>query len=518
MLFAAGEVDGFWVVPLMLKAAVRQVRLTAGGPDKGSPKTYNSTGAQMRATFLRKLSALAGVTVGAFVFMSGGDAVFGQGINCGMQLNQQPVIFCDTFDEPYPVTNRAGQLDGIIWGVSRLLGGSTDLTQWKDSTLDGCNGPQAASAFGATDVIVCNGTVRESTDDNHDVSVLAMYPKQPFDFANRTGTVAFDVTNDTTGTHGAWPEFWLTDKPVPAPSAHFMPCDLCSVPRHSLGIRFAANLGECPNGWRADSVFVSREWVAEDRGIFDGNTTGMQIHQKGCASLSSGPNGGLNHVEIRISQNQIDVYASDAGSRTLHLINTITNANLSFTRGLVWIQDSHYNAEKAHLQDANLPDLRIHTFTWDNVAFDGPATYRDLSFDVLDQGIPVGGGLRKTGWDTTPSSPAVLTTLPMLPANIAAASSAFLLFNFGKDTMPTVFSYTINGHPNVVPSPLPASGLIGMRTLALPVQLSDLVPGPQTIWLSSDQNISVTNVSLVLVAAAPVTARLAHPASLRITQ
>ena len=45
--------------------------------------------------------------------------------------------------------------------------------------------------------------------------MLAMYPKQPFDFAGRTGTVSFDISNDSHGTHAAWPEFWLSNLPFP---------------------------------------------------------------------------------------------------------------------------------------------------------------------------------------------------------------------------------------------------------------------------------------------------------------
>src|SRR4029453_16521382 len=145
----------------------------------------------------------------------------------------------------FPVTNRAGQLNGTVWGVSRLRGSSM---HWKESRIDACAGSQAASPIGSTDVIVCNGQLRESTDDDHDVTVLAMYPKQPFDFSNRTGTVAFDVSNDTTGAHGAWPEFWITDQPIPAPSAHLIPCDTCTLPRNGFGIRFAADRGSCPGG------------------------------------------------------------------------------------------------------------------------------------------------------------------------------------------------------------------------------------------------------------------------------
>jgi hypothetical protein len=328
--------------------------------------------------------------------------------------------------------------------------------------------------------------------------------------------VSFDVSNDTTGGHGAWPEFWITDQPVPAPSSHLAPCDLCSIPRNGFGIRFAADRGSCGNGWRADSAIVSRNYVVEDRGIFDNNTTGMQIRETGCASLSTGPNGGLNHVEIRISQNQIDVYASDAGSKTLHHINSITNANLSFTRGLIWIEDSHYNAEKANIQDPNIPDQKNHTYAWDNVAFDGPPTYRDLSYDVLDRGLSLGNGLYELGWSTTPSSPASLMTLPMTAQGIASATASYLLFNFGKDTNPTVFNYSINGNPNTATTSLQGVGHVGMRSLAVPVPLTQLVPGAQNIVISSDVNVYFENVNIVLVAASTVPGFPNPPSSLRI--
>lgn len=424
------------------------------------------------------------------------------GANCGMQLNDTPPVFCETFDQPSTVMNRSGQLNGNVWGVSRVLGGGP---LWMDSTLEGCNGPQATSPSDHSDVIICNGQLRETTNDNHDVSVLAMYPKQPFDFSGRIGTVAFDVSNDTTGNHGAWPEFWITDKPVPAPLAHLFPCDTCTVPRHGLGIRFAAQQGECPGGFRADSAVVIRDFVVEDRGIFENNTSGMRISEKGCAALSSGPNGGLNHIEIRISQNQIDVYASDAGTKNLHLINSITNANLSFTRGLIWLEDAHYNAEKAFIQDPTYPSQRIHTYTWDNVAFDGPATYRDLSFDVLDSNIPLGNGLYKIGWDTTPSTPANLTSLPMTAAQIAGAASAILVFNFAKEMTPAIFNYTINGHVNTAANPQPNdNSLKNTRAMMLAVPLSQLVAGPQSISLSTDVTTSFSNVNIILVNAAPV--------------
>jgi hypothetical protein len=133
---------------------------------------------------------------------------------CGLNL----AAFCDTFDQPAGTGNRSGQLNGTLWGVSRTTG-DTNLGQglydaWSPVQLQGCSGTPVVVP--ENDIIVCNGQLREASNDNHSVTSLAMYPKQPFDFAGRTGTVTFDVSNDTHGTHAAWPEFWMTDQPVPA--------------------------------------------------------------------------------------------------------------------------------------------------------------------------------------------------------------------------------------------------------------------------------------------------------------
>jgi hypothetical protein len=343
--------------------------------------------------------------------------------------------------------------------------------------------------------------MRESIEDNGGVYVLAAYPKQPFDWANRTGTVSFDVTNDTSGSHGAWPEFWISDLPVPAPFMHGSnPCDACSLPKHAIGIRLDGEGGSCEGGWRAGSVIAVRNYVVEEKGVFDPDNGGMRIQQTGCASEPTGPNGGMNHVEIRVSQNTIEVWATDAGTRAgLHMINLITNANLSFTKGLIWIEDAHYNGYKS-----SRPSTHNHTFAWDNVAFDGPPTYRDLSFDVLDKNVP--GGFPNTwalGWLTGPTFPASLTTLPMTAANISAATKALLMFNYGWVTSVDTINYSINGHAVSVANPV-VLPLRGLRSVSFEVLLSWLVPGPQSIVISSNTPDAVQNVNIVLVAAAPV--------------
>ena len=104
-----------------------------------------------------------------------------------------------------------------------------------------------------------------------------------------------------------------------------------------------------------------------------------------CVIAPPDNSGITNHVELRISQNQIDVYATDAGvtpsPANLKRIAVVTDANLSLTRGLIWLEDVHYNADKGRTECTIAKGAHV---CWDNVAFDGPFTYRDFSYDALD--------------------------------------------------------------------------------------------------------------------------------------
>src|SRR4029434_8312009 len=139
-----------------------------------------------------------------------------------------------------------------------------------------------------------------------------------------------------------------------------------------------------------------------------------------------------NHVELRISQNQIEIYATDAGvtpsPANLKRIAVVTDANLSLTRGLIWLQDVHYNADKAE-SGPNVPSQKQHTFVWDNVAFDGPFTYRDFSYDALDVNVPSGlSGAINLGKTSGANQTASWNVLNM-PTNPKAATVR-VLFNF----------------------------------------------------------------------------------------
>jgi hypothetical protein len=422
-----------------------------------------------------------------------------------MQLGSA-AVFCETFDNKNPgIPSRTGGLDPNVWGVSRIGGlnnqGQGQYNTWLPTALVGCNG--TTTVIPPNDIVVCNGQLRDALDDQHSVVALAMYPKQPFDFAGRTGTVSFDVSNDTQGSHAAWPEFWLTDAPVPAPFTHSIPCDFCSVPRHGFGIRmsadsYAGNAGVCPNGgdvdrWGAVELVVVRDWVPEEITYKDPRTQRFS-----CVKSSPGPNGPLNHVELRISQNQIEFWGSDAGSSALRLMTRWSNVNLSVTRGLIWLEDTHYNAAKGNCLQTGKPCQTQHTFTWDNVAFDSPFTYRDFSYDALDAMDPRADGSVNLGKAAAPNQTTNWNVLN-LPSNPQAAA-ARVLFNFNSPA-PANLIVNVNGNQHPTAWPYPASlNPFDWKTLSVTIPVTDLVAGTNVVQIGSvDQPLIVSNVNIVLV-------------------
>lgn len=431
--------------------------------------------------------------------------------SCGLQLGSGTAAFCETFETAFAVQDRMGELNPAIWGVSRAIGGGVNpgqglVNEWPKTDLQACSGTVTVNP--PNDVVICNGQLREASSDNTlkqhdggDVTVLAMYPKQPFDFAGRTGTVAFDVSNDSHGTHAAWPEFWITDTPVPAPFT--FQGGWKAVPQHGLGIRFAAavtagNYGFCNNNdptnrWTVDSAVVIRNYVIDDS-FFGWGT--VHVTPLTCVTSPTGPDQ-MNHVEIQVAQNQLDVYATDAGTiAPLKHIATVTGANLSFTRGLVWLEDVHYNADKMEELDGR-PTQRDHTFAWDNVAFDGPFTYHDLSYDAPNNTQAARNGAVNLGKASDPNQ-AATWIVPGLPAS-ATAAAVRVLFNFWSGPPPATLSVTVNGHAHSVAWPYPDVDWFSWRTMAVTIPQSDLVAGSNTVLIGSPEQTVSANVNLVLV-------------------
>jgi hypothetical protein len=445
--------------------------------------------------------------------------------NCGMQLGGT-VIFCEPFDVVNSgIPSRTGALDPNVWGVSRTTGntnfGVGQYDGWTATTsIILCDGTTPTVAP-PNDVQICNGQLREATNDDPtgvmdagNVLTLAMYPKQPFDFAGRTGTVSFDVSNDSHGTHSAWPEFWMSDLPVPAPFSHF--ASWTAFPANGFGVRFAnmapaGDQGLCPNAnnltmnrWTVDSAIVVRNYVYEDNDFAVGVRYGtasnppLTVTLVDCVIAPADGSGIMNHVELQVNQSEIDIYATDAGvaasPTTLRKIATVTNANLTFTRGLVWFEDAHYNASKGIP-----PSQANHTFMWDNLAFDGPFPGRDFTFDALDIGnVDAASNTTDLGQFSSGGQTASWNILNV-PANPQAAVVRVLFNFFNQDApIPTVINVIVNGHAHSAPWPYSDTLMNTWRTFAVTVNLSDLVAGANVVQIGTDQPTITANVNIQL--------------------
>ena len=410
------------------------------------------------------------------------------------------VAFCETFDSPAGTGNRSGQLNGTLWGASRVTGTEpSDLWASTTTLTTPCGQSTVAPP---SDIAICNGQMFDSVNDNYTVTSLAMYPKQPFDFAGRTGKIVFDVSNDTQGSHMAWPELWMSDQPVPDPFEH--QASWTSNPRNGFGVRFSGctdssgSAATCPRGSPqsvgVDSAVVVNNYVENDKTVV------------GLDSVLVSQPGQMNHYEVDVSQNQIDVYgtdpftgAPDLTKTPLRHLATIPNANMTATRGLIWLEDAHYNADKFGTQ-------RIHTFAWDNVGFDGPILPRDLAFDVPDNNVPgtssVGSTGTELGYDIQPNSSLTLTDHGI--TGVGQASSALLTFNFyDSTTEPFPIQYAINGHSHSFAWPYPWTNGGSPKTVAIPVSLSELQAGDNTItFTTGNYNLTVMNIDLIMVGAA----------------
>lgn len=408
--------------------------------------------------------------------------------SCGLQLASAPMAFCDTFSSIVGANpaSRSGDLNAQIWGVSRTntlvnLGGGL-FSAWSNATLVGCGANQ--TVFAPHDVRVCNGKLVTALRDTETQPYLALYPKQPFDIAGRTGTVGFDVSDDSTDGHAAWPEFWWTDQPVPAPNGSDLPAQQ-SAARNSLGVSFAGNCGNNSNMVGVDLMFATRNYVASD----------LPFSGSGC--VTKGSLNSMNHVELRVSQSTVTVYMSNAGSTSLIPVATATNANLTMTRGVIWVESVHYNGCKF----ANQCD---HSFAFDNVGFDGPAPYRDLSFDVPDAGTTNGSNL---GWKVT-STPVALHTLPVF--QLQTPTSVLVTYNYWVQGFPvdhTIPQFRLNGGPWHVTAP-PTDASDGWATIGVTVPLSEVLTNNVSNLIefrSGGTQQVVSNVNVILIAGSPVT-------------
>jgi hypothetical protein len=210
--------------------------------------------------------------------------------------------------------------------------------------------------------------------------------RQPFDFAGRTGRIAFDADladNFLLGYHSVV----VSADPSPAPS-----WDLNGRgpnPRTGVMLVFA--------GAGVD-VHQVEDYAATELAGDPGSVPAVR--------------GRLVHVEIRLSQQQVEVLTSEPSPDGLAFGPLVSRRTvvfprpLEFTRGYVALLGHNHATWKYAMTFGNLPrPIRSWNTYWDNIGFDGPALDGTREYEIADAAVV------STESTTDPFPPGMQTTI-----------------------------------------------------------------------------------------------------------
>ena len=187
-------------------------------------------------------------------------------------------------------------MNGSVWGVSRTTGntnlGGNLYDAWTPTQLATCSG--LTSVQPENDVVVCNGQVREGTNDNGTGDDAGDVSEAAVRLRRAVPASLHSTSRMTQGSHAAWPEFWMTDQPIPAPFTHEASSVLramalgCGSRRTSDQARERNSLRRVRNDstkrFTVDSVVVVRDHVADDS--FNGGA--IKVTPLDCVNESGG--------------------------------------------------------------------------------------------------------------------------------------------------------------------------------------------------------------------------------------
>jgi hypothetical protein len=450
--------------------------------------------------------------------------------------------FCETFETPHP-GGRGGEIDESRWSFGRWA--RTTSLWWTRATAQSFPDLMlpVATFCGTTfqdvlppdDVRACPGTgvdgttsrqLNEVFDDQGDFAFQSFMARQPFDFTDRTGRLVFDVDakqNPYNAGHGWWIEVWITEDPTPLPY-HEAPGGVFSYPRRGIGIQFARQGGEleipADGSWWGNAV--GRVVVVDDYRVLHDYTYYQGFDDDTDVNFRA-RDGELNHFEIRIAKDRLEVWASDVDDP----LNTrrrasVGDLDLGFTRGYVHLQHAHYNAIKDGMSGCEdlVPGTcptPSQTYRWDNIGFDGPRYGFLRAYDVADN-------FELVGQDELPGRPDPVDAyrlgyffsedrsshvFDLAGVDTAGARAAVLDFNLYTRTGRQL-DYRFNDGPThtftVPPGESPEDDDV-FRTFSIEVPLAELTSGDNTLTVGMAPPYGGTegigNIDLSLLVTSP---------------
>jgi len=407
----------------------------------------------------------------------------------GVQDQCMFATFCDNFATAFP-GGRGGDLNESKWSFSHEsqdtnpAGGLID--KFGPVPSEHCMDPNNPVTFLADgDSFVCGEEFGESNhwmESIQDYGLSAMHDArilQPFDFANRTGTLDFSVDAKSTGGAGTWLEFWLTDRPDQAPHIESDNLNAHDHPRNGVGI-ILDDPTRCGPVASQDGNTIHTVNVFHDYTQQTVNVNGPCF-----ATHDDTP----NHFQIKIDVNHVEVWATDAGMMNSRLVGQATFAQpLNFTRGYWNLEHNQYDAKAAG--DINcLCSKDNFTYHWHAISFDGPTIPTDHDYQVPDSLQPNSGGNSGPGVNLGYSQNHIAPDW-QIPNVDPTGKQAWLTYNtlYGYGPAGQTLNATVNGNQIKWTDDQDLSGgsaLSAWRHNTIPVPLTDLVRGTNHVTVTS---------------------------------
>jgi hypothetical protein len=380
---------------------------------------------------------------------------------------------------------------------------AADLMPFPATPVSACKAG-VSSVRADRDLLVCDGASGHAGQlltalSAQNYGLLSMRPRQQFDFAGRTGTIAYNVDALTAGPLSWWTSVFVTDDPMAGASDSGQ--RLGVMPRNGIGLNFD---DQC-FGTNASKVSVGGVFVYN-------NYVETQISDPSRACVAT-QRGSLNRIEVRLSQSRVEVWASDFstdGGASFPNFQRIFTApiNLSISRGYVHFQQ----AERAPIKysDQGITPGYANNY-WSKLAFDGPNVGGETGYAVPDAlttnpnngATNIGYGLLNnptSAYKCCNGTAQIPVTFTVNAVDLTGVTRAALSFNvkytYINGASPTNVSmqYSLNGKPlRTPPQPNYAAQQIcaGCPTgvpFYLPIDVPDLQPGTNTIVLASNNS------------------------------
>ena len=429
--------------------------------------------------------------------------------------------YCETF-ETGPITpdGRSGELDEGSISAARLAPlnmGEGDQINWiGPATISGCRDGVGPTVLPPQDTLICPPNAQ--VDSGHLLTAVAAQNyglnsfriRQPFDFADRTGSVVFDADLSMPNGLFGWASVEITDEPIPAPS--FTNYERGPLPRNAIEIHF--DLDRC----------AGKSGVGHALTYLDYAVTELKNELGEFPPCISTRKESLNRAQIRLSSTSVEVYASDFSEDGLsfpepQLIFSAPVA-LDFTRG--WV---HFTARNHATRKYGHGDS--WTIRWDNIGFDGPTLSTHREYELPDantpapnsegqDGVNMGYRLAETPGSMLTCCPATsVASLAFEGVDLSDVKKATLAFNsyYLNNFTPVVgftLLYSFNGG-EFLERPMTDAEVraittelaLGSMAQTIEVSLSALVDGTNTVDFYT-KNVptnyppSISNIALIL--------------------